>query len=70
MTDRVKDHINMHFIRQVKKRKAENDIDSHTSDDSNEINKEHLGKKVKKEDDLVDEHNIIEEAKIDNLVQK
>jgi len=63
--DKLKDHINMHFIGQVKKRKAENETDSHTSDDSNhsapaDAYEDHLAKKVKKEDDSGDKQEIHE----------
>ena len=70
--DKLKDHINIHFIGQVKKRKADNDVDTHTSDDSNhsapnETNEDHIVKKIKKEDDLIDEHDINEVAKSNNF---
>jgi len=70
--DKLKDHINMHFIGQVKKRKAENETDPHTSDDSNhsapaDAYEDHLAKKVKKEDDLVDKHEIHEGVRRHNI---
>eukprot|EP00092_Neocalanus_flemingeri_P015279 GFUD01016515.1.p1 GENE.GFUD01016515.1~~GFUD01016515.1.p1 ORF type:complete len:657 (+),score=162.09 GFUD01016515.1:95-2065(+) len=70
--DKLKDHINMHFIGQVKKRKADNETDSHTSDDSNhsaptEAYEDHHAKKVKKEDDMVDKRDIHEGARRHNI---
>ena len=70
--DKLKDHINMHFIGQVKKRKAENETDLHASDDSNhsapaETYEDHLAKKVKKEDDLVDKLEIHEGVRRHNI---
>jgi len=70
--DKLKDHINMHFIGQVKKRKAENETDSPTSDDSNhsapaDAYEDHHAKKVKKEDDSADKCDIAEGVKRHNF---
>merc|ERR1719427_987511 len=58
--DKLKDHINMHFIGQVKKRKSENEGIAAEETADKENKQEPVVKKIKVEGKLVDEGAVVE----------